>query len=303
MVQGCLAGLAMTAALGACSKPGGPVPDLAPAAPIALESYCADYAQLACDLASACGCLGGIPESYCMTYEKGQCHDDVEAPVEQGRRAYDAQAAGDCLDGLRSLVEGCSIVSFDYPAACDAMLIGQVQPGGACQDSGDCVDGLECLGGLCRSLPSEGQACDPQYDCASSLYCGSDGRCHAPGGPGAACPEGSMACADELYCDPRDSVCAPLLGEGDGCGHATWACGDGLYCSSASQLCLRYPGPGQSCADSYGECADGSTCGTDSVCHAQLPTGASCTSDSQCLSDTCSSGSCQAENDDVCSAV
>jgi hypothetical protein len=288
--------------VGACSGSGDPLQDLAPVDPIPLASYCSDYAQMTCDVASQCGCLDGINISFCLSYQSAQCHDDVEAPAQEGRRRYDAQAAGECLDELHAIVEDCTIGDdVEYPAACDAMLVGQVEAGGACVDGADCVAGLECLGDQCRQLPTEGAACDPEYGCASDLYCGQDGLCHSPGGPGASCPEGSMACADELYCDPRGPVCAPLLAEGDSCGHATWACADELYCSPASQLCRSYPGDGEDCGDSYGQCIDGYGCGQDSLCHPLQPAGQGCASSAECLSDSCDNGACAPEQPDVCS--
>jgi len=297
----CLLAPVLGLGLLACSADSGSSDPFGPSStPVAFESYCTEYAQMTCDVAQTCGCLQGVPIQYCLSYQGSDCHDSVELPVQSGRRRYDPSAAGQCLAETQAIIEDCSLDGVEWPTACDQMLVGQVPAGGSCDSDGDCVGTLECDGDHCLALPTDGAACHPQYGCATGNFCGQDGLCHGYRGAGAPCPEGSVACASELYCRPSSQTCEPYEGPGASCAGATGACRSGLYCSSGSQSCQPYPSNGQSCADSGGSCADDSYCGDDSLCHAELPAGASCTSGAQCLSGSCTSTQCEAVTSDVC---
>jgi hypothetical protein len=236
----------------------------------------------------------------CLTYQRMDCEDGM-APVQAGRQTYSPASAGKCLDQLWDIAHDCNTDDADYPAACDAMLVGAVAENAACDGSEECLPGLECWGDVCVRPPTEGQACHPQYDCASGHYCADDGLCHRYQGSGGPCPEGSLACGDGLYCDDRDDTCAPYLGNGESCAHASWACGDDLHCSEAAgEICRPYPGNGGDCADSYGSCASGYYCGEDDLCHAQLPDGSPCTDYDQCQSYECTSDVCTADTSSSC---
>ena len=291
-------GALVGAALGGCGSDtgtGGPDPL---AGPIAFESYCDDYARMTCDIAQSCGCFAAGMYNFCLTYQKSSCHDDVEVPVQGGRQAYDPVAAGQCQAELQAEAEDCSLADATWPTACDDMLVGQVAEGGACQGSDDCVPDLDCLGDHCIALPGDGQACHPDYGCASGTYCGSDQVCHHEQAAGGPCPEGGSACGDGLYCSSASTTCQPYPGLGESCADS-YSCEGDLYCSSASQTCLPYPESGQSCADSN-SCADGLYCGDDLVCHPELPAGGQCTGSEQCQSGSCTTSVCEAPQPDVC---
>jgi hypothetical protein len=75
---------------------------------------------------------------------------DVQDSVDEGRIAYDADAAAACLAALCGL--GCEdLAALDgYPAACAEALAGTVGAGEACEIDADCRNNLfECIGGEC----------------------------------------------------------------------------------------------------------------------------------------------------------
>ncbi|NMC72616.1 MAG: hypothetical protein GYA57_21520 [Myxococcales bacterium] len=289
-----LAGLAALAGtLAGCSDDG--------AAPVPFEQYCERYAGIACEFAQRCDCLAGATVEMCRLFVDGECADEVEAPVNAGRRSYDAEAAGGCLAGLQSLLRDCTLAEPQWPEDCDRMLVGTLAAGRSCESDADCVPGLECHARACTDMPDAGQACLAGADCAEGLYCGDDEVCHAPQGVGGPCPEGNEACADDLYCDLRTSLCAAPLARGEACRHANAVCVEGLYCAVAAGTCEPLPAAGGDCVESSGQCAEGLYCDGDSgTCRERLPAGAACTADDQCASDDCTGGVCIADPGGTC---
>jgi hypothetical protein len=261
--------------------------------PVALESYCDEYSRVTCGAAQKCGCLDSLTSAFCPTQMKDECKDEVVTVAQQGKRSYDAAAAGRCLSELDAVLGECSSALLEerMPGSCDQILVGKVKAGGACGSSEDCAAPLECLTSVCTEMPGENQKCLASSRCAADLYCGADDLCHRPNAQGGACPTGSEACADNLYCDTRTMTCQPPIASGESCAHATSECDDDLYCSSA-KTCAPYPGLGQSCTASSSVCADGLYCDSKKVCQAQLASGATCTGSDQCLSEECSKGVC-----------
>jgi hypothetical protein len=100
--------------------------------------------------------------------------------IAAGRIAYDADAAGDCLDAAANLscsayaqLSGHESVSCDKP-----FIIPKVADGGACAQEYECTSN-NCEGasnsmanGMCKPLPTAGQDCTEH--CAKGLYCGYD---------------------------------------------------------------------------------------------------------------------------------
>ena len=72
---------------------GDPAEDLAPAGPIPFESHCAEYAQMTCQVASDCGCLGGYGIDLCIAYQTAQCQ---EPPCRRRRRGLPSIAGPAC---------------------------------------------------------------------------------------------------------------------------------------------------------------------------------------------------------------
>lgn len=287
-------GLAVAAALAAvsCSSSG--------SGPVALDNYCDEYAQMICRSAQRCDCLEGYSVEVCQAYVRPDCVDEVEDPVRSGRYTYNPVEAGKCLGALERIARDCSTEGDDWPDACDRMLVGNVSAGQTCDGDDECVSGLECYEDRCTALPRDNEPCLSGYACAEDHFCGDDDLCHRYRGRGEPCPEGDMACDDDLYCDSRTDTCQPYLASGQSCAHDSYACDDDLYCSESTSTCRPYPGSGQSCADSHGTCADDLYCDASNVCQPQRGDGAACTDDEQCLSWDCVDSTCEAEEDDIC---
>jgi hypothetical protein len=274
-----------TLALGACGV-----------SPIPIADWCARYEQVICGAAENCGCFDATTRSLCSTYAKMECQSQVDG-VNAGKMAYDASQAGQCLHDLDAIVSACSVHSPDttyYPPACEKMVVGALAEGAPCDLDNQCQPGLWCEAQLCAVLPKDGQACVNQQ-CGVELFCGNDSVCHAHRAQGGACPEGSNACADKLYCDPTTTTCQPLLGVGGDCSLAGWACSGGLYCSTAAKLCTPDPGEGASCAEAG--CADGLFCDYSThICQKKRGAGQVCSDNEECqgncVSNKCSQGSC-----------
>jgi len=240
------------------------------ASPVPFDAYCDRYTEMACSVASRCGCLEGVPVDVCKSYLRPDCVDGIETPVAAGLAVYDPAKAGSCLAGMRAVVADCSTDGDEFPTACETFLAGALAEGEACPDYEWCRPGLECDGQVCIDPPGPGESCQDNYICAQDLFCGGDEICHAYLGAGAACTQ-------EDVCD------------------------DDLYCSEAQGTCRPYPGRGGDCADSWGACADGYYCDPDSTCQAQLTGGADCDQDEQCPSYDCQDGTCvEEEPDDIC---
>ena len=271
------------------------------ASPVGLDAYCGEYARIACDFARRCDCLMGATEEMCRMLMQGECTGEVVTPVNDGRRSYDADAAGGCLAGWRSALADCSLDGFDLPAACERMLTGTRPAGGSCDGDDDCLPALECYDAACVVPPGAGDACLDGTYCPGDLFCADDERCAAARGSGRPCPEGDLACADGLYCDNRSTTCSALGRAGDSCAHDNGSCADGTYCAFLDGVCRALPGNGEDCTQSSGACADGLYCDSAGrVCRPLAAAGQPCTEDGQCLSDTCDAGVCTTPPEDRC---
>lgn len=271
------------------------------AGPVPLEQYCDRYAEIACEFAQRCDCLAGATVDACRLFVDAECAGEVEEPVNAGRRSYDAEAAGNCLAGLRSMLRDCSLADPEWPEECDRVLAGTLPAGRSCAADDDCLPGLECHSRACTDLPDAGQACLAAAYCAEGLYCGDDEVCHLPQGVGGPCPEGNEACGDDLYCDLRTSTCAAPLPQGEPCRHANAVCAEGLYCAVVAGTCEPLPGVGGDCVESSGQCAEGLFCDDASgTCRERLADGAACTGDEQCRSGDCAGDVCVADPTGTC---
>jgi hypothetical protein len=273
-----------------CSCSGG-------SSPIAFEDFCTEYAKITCRAADKCKCLEGIGTALCETYQRQECASDFEEPVLSGRQSYDDAEAGRCLSAIDTIIDDCSLDGDDWPESCDRMLVGLVEENQNCEDDDECKPGLECYEGVCTRMPVDGQPCLDATSCADDHFCGEDGLCHQERGAGQDCPEGDMACRDDLYCDPRDDTCRDPIGAGQDCAHAEYACVEDHYCSEVERKCTPDPGEGQDCSDPHAYCRDGLYCDAGGTCRDLLDGGADCTEDKQCKSDDCSEGKCVGDSD------
>jgi len=290
-----------------CGGSGDDLPaSIASAPPVPYEQYCEHYAIIACEAVNQCGCLDSIPgaASYCPTFAKKECEDDVHPGVESGAMRYDEAAGGRCLAAIHLIVSDCSLDNDAhlYLEACDKILIGQRAAGEECEDDDECQEGLECWSDKCLVPPTENQPCYKDYGCAEEFYCGSDKLCHTYHKSGQSCADGSSVCDEDLYCDTRDYTCQSYLTSGKSCSHESAVCDDDLYCSKTTKTCRPYPGPGESCEDSGGDCSEQAYCDETKTCRARQPVGAACSEDEHCLSDECDDNRC-VDDDDLCSEI
>jgi hypothetical protein len=141
-------------------------------------------------------------EAQCESFSGGlfasfltpQYKDSIAA----GRIAYDADAAGDCIDVAANLsCSDYSQLSGNESVHCDKpFIIPKVADGGMCAQDYECTGGYcdgasnSMVNGTCKPLPTAGQDCNEK--CAQGLYCGYDQTamkeaCQAVKANGSAC--------------------------------------------------------------------------------------------------------------------
>ena len=238
-----------------------------------LESYCVRYVDSACTAAVRCGCVEEAEKNLCVIYLKTECDREIESTSQSGRYKYDGSEASHCLWAIHRVISDCSLVGDDWPEACGRMFYGIVPEGGACDSDSECARGMACYADLCTVMPSVGEGCFAGDDCREDLFCDADGACRPPVGVGGFCPEGDIACEEDLYCSPT---------YGD---------------------CQRYPGNGESCDDSGGSCRDEYYCDRTRVCRPTKTEGQACEGDEECRSDECEELVCLKEEESICSAI
>jgi hypothetical protein len=192
-----------------------------------------------------------------------------QSAIEMGTLSYDGSQAGACVDALNAL--GCAAVNSRAPAACDALFIGHVAPGGACALDEECEGAAYCniagaCPGTCQPFVAAGGACTGDQACASGLRC-SGGTCMVPAGDGASCQGMTGAdCAGGLICQGGSAMRAGTCHTVD----AVFAAASGAACNpTMGPLCQE----GLSCII---ESATSQTCGAGGLaagaaCHLSLP--------------------------------
>lgn len=187
---------------------------------------------------------------------------------------YDAQAAGDCLAAVQSVIRCGDVEGPDAPV-CDEVLRGQVQLGQPCSGSDECQQQTGKPRARCTSeddvappvCTSEsrtawqrgtmGEACS--RTCLEDDCDGSSAPLQNPGTGEAPLPQTSVACyrSDGLYCD--QGTCARTLGVGLACQDDA-ACSGNVFCDFNTQACVAPRAEGEPCdADSHcqsNECRD-----------------------------------------------
>lgn len=84
-----------------------------------------------------------------------------------------------------------------------------------------------------------------------------------------------VSCHTDLRCDGESLRCAARRRLGERC--AAQDCADGLWCDPNESMCAPRPGEGQPCPESLqNECAAGLACAEDGVCHAFGAAAAQC---------------------------
>jgi hypothetical protein len=186
-----------------------------------------------CEWFVQCGAVESA--DYCTPFLPGGLNSDLQAGVDNGSIAYDAEAAADCLSDIAGA--SCDLDDQgrrDLFASddCDGVFTGTVAEGG------DCYIDEQCVSEVCAALPCPQECC--LGACAAAA---------APVGVGESCL--SAKCVTEAYCD--DFVCAPLEAQGSPCSDDD-NCQLGLACFSLGDgpsTCQPLPAEGEACDTSF----------------------------------------------------
>jgi hypothetical protein len=246
--------------LAGCGKSeGGP-------APIPKAELPARIARLVCESMAGCCQKSG------HSFDVATCKSAYQAEVEEGvfelespNIAYDAQAAGECLDAVGA-TGACGDVDDDDAPACRRVFRGTLALGAACVDSDECReepgqsvsctsdDGLSpevcTLQGASSSTRRGklGEACNGT--CSEGSDCNSFAVPPQPApGPGVPAPPGDPALCyrdDGLWCNYQSGSCESLLALGAPC-TAYDSCGSGNFCDFYSGACSAPAADGAPC--------------------------------------------------------
>jgi len=253
--------------------------------PVPRDQFVSQMAHAICDGAQGCCTTNGFgyDDNACVTLTQNQL-SALFADPSVTSAAYDGAAAGRCLAAIRDAVQSCNGKTDAVDAACAGVFHGTKAPGESCASAIECAppaDGLgsmHCIswsssdggsgtsGSACQLHlpPAEGSPCagfaDPPppkvYDCSheQGFYCGSDAKCHALGGVGAACSS-SSACVDGATCD--GSQCVAGAPAGSACSYAH-GCDASSWCDFSTSKCVAKITNGGACAGATeNACASG----------------------------------------------
>lgn len=269
--------LALAAALVACSsRPSGD----GGGAPVPIGDFATQFPQAFCQRLVTCGLVDASQAAECAAMRGTSLWPDWGS-VSATTRSFDAGAGQACLTALSGW--DCNHASWAQTVApaCN-VLVGTVQPGGACASLDDCAPGLACkldLGASCGVCSdTNGQACSDSTQCGPSQWCNA-GSCLARNALGAACP-GDDACPGVAHClggkcvgpQPAGKACDGGQTGDTQCVAADW-CGNGT--------CAARGKAGEACATSD-QCAGAQRCQgaagtTPGACATPKKVGAPCT--------------------------
>jgi hypothetical protein len=165
-------------------------------------------------------------------------------------------AGGPCSANGECRSRSCFNEGSGNPCACGLSQPKNVPPGGTCKSSGDCAGAATCgPGGICASLPGEGEACPTGTACLPPLLCAA-GTCRRAPGPGEACDPAAGIPCDRVDdgCDPTTHTCQPYADVGEPCGAAAGgAPGPGCvaYASCDGAVCQQRPALGEPCMGAF----------------------------------------------------
>lgn len=165
------------------------------------------YASAQCDLVKKCyGPIWDIISlgEDCETTYGTAIGDELgrfKKSIEDGKTVYDGTKVTPCLEALKAAK--CDELETS-PAACDEVLVGQVELGGACQTNEECATTAFCkldaaCPGTCTAKQDVGVACQDDDDCREGLKC--DETCVQPAAKDGACGGGvAPDCGGALFC-------------------------------------------------------------------------------------------------------
>lgn len=207
----------------------------APADPVPLTAFCAEWSAARCaGVQRCCTQTTGkyADDAACAAGETALCEATMLPALGNPQFIYDEQAGGDLIARLRRSGDGCR--EPDGALEITGLLKPALEPGSACDLAGAAaLGGNPCKGTICKPasaestagtclvLPAEGELC-PDLFCAAGLVCTSetDGdRCRpAPPLPaeGSSCDGSSDdLCAPGLRCMPTTAALRAYFSGGD----------------------------------------------------------------------------------------
>lgn len=231
---------------------------------------CGDYANVLCDLESACNVLifrntfwGDL--AICKERRKLRCSGRLGATGSNDSAAR----VSTCVAALRRFTCDTYLVRENWPESCDP-------PPGNLTDGAPCAVGAQCRGlgcfppdnagcGVCSTLSPVGAPCNAS--CQTDLQC-IGGTCLAYLREGDNCRFGGPLCAFGLAClgaGAGQGRCAKRLGLGATCDPMAFECNDslGLSCDLATSRCQ--PDPGRPAPGAV--CFAGQFCRADAWCN------------------------------------
>ena len=284
-------GVGLAGCLPSCSSPGSGDSAASSGAPIA-ES---DLRQRLID--AVCSGLADCCQSHGYAYDRQACMDAVDLEFSDmvssaDRYAYNATAAGACIQGVRNTVAACG--DMDDVAECEAVFTGTLPEGATCD--GDSVCAAPTGGVAVCTYSSDGDlgTCRPLARAAQGEACaasGQDGDWYEVMDTASG---GICFREDGLFCENFDT-CQPLRAVGDACSYYD-DCVDGAVCDSSSDTCVAISAVGGPC-DYDGHCVEDTYCATDLTCQPLQGAGAACETDLQCRSYFCDGGVCAGEDE------
>lgn len=255
--------------------------------PISEDDFIAQVSPVVCDSLERCCSEQGYAfnPAICILF----------GTPERGAH-YDAQAAGACLDELRT-----ADCDQGTSSACDRVYSGDVQVGGACTSDVECapVAGaeIECdsFDEVCTSVVrgSEGDPCSQTcesfgvgaYSCFSfgsseQLTLGEEVRCYKNDG---------LVCGSDFTCKAIGELGDPCQSDND--------CPDAAHCAFDTDVCTARAAVGEACDVFDAPCVDGAFCNDTGECQALKAAGEACAGLEECQG-SCTGGMCE-ENSDL----
>jgi hypothetical protein len=254
------------------------------AAPNSLEDFLAAYEQAICDdSAPCCAAVGASANIAACKQLVSSLTSLVLSAASKGTIQYDGANAAECLAAFQQAAASCD-QSLMEASACDTVLTGTVQPGGACEINTECIappgGDTSCTDGACVQEP-RGVAGSP---CKGT--CTQDGTVTVCSGNGSG--DANCYTNDGLRCDESTNLCAaPLPIGASGCSTGD-DCVEGAYCDAGT--CAAGLPVGSPCT--FDECDPGAAFCSSGQCAAKLPDGASCTGSGECVGGACRDAKC-----------
>ena len=247
------------------------------AAPVPIEQFPQQFSSALCEAIGPCCLDAALP--YVAATCKRSATEDLTSQVTyaEGKRKYDAAAAGECLSQYKAALAKCQLPSDLTGGACSRVFKGTLPTGATCNYERD-----ECAVGYCQESNVNGTL-------VATCVAGSSA---APLPEGGRCDDGRSRCAEGLYCTLL-GLCAKKVPLGGTCVD-NYDCQKGAYCAGQDGVCTAQHDSGP-CVSSLA-CSDGSYCSpfdsfNDGECLKKKPDGYACRASEECLNGICN-GTC-----------